>query len=216
MARGKSEKAPEIAPITAENARTFGDFMMHKKRPATEISVFTVPPGTPFETPEGLKAEDEETRIAFDSQGGVYPVRESVFAETYAPLTPDDIRGGPDVDLSIAADDLVDGPALEALSIRAAEPPANDRDSYLIEITNPDALSETMEQLVSLLRAAERLATEVIEMDGGERRTLIVGGAVVVDLAAEIARELIARRILPPGWLEAVSRGEKLEEGEPS
>lgn len=81
----------KYGPITAENAETmanlggrgqvgFGEF---RKIGTTKISRFTVPPGVPYSTPEGLKAEDEETRIAFDSQGGVYPIRESVFRETY-------------------------------------------------------------------------------------------------------------------------------------
>lgn len=70
-------------PITSQNAEHQGEFGYYRKRVLSRISNFTVPPGTPFETPEGLKAEDEETRIAFDSQGGVYPIRESVFQETY-------------------------------------------------------------------------------------------------------------------------------------
>jgi hypothetical protein len=102
MAAGKTEKKPEIAPITSENARSFGSFAPHRKTTLTEISTFTVPPATPYETPEGLKAEDEETRIAFDSQGGVYPIRESVFAETYA-LAPEDR----DVQLDTGTDELI-------------------------------------------------------------------------------------------------------------
>jgi hypothetical protein len=62
----------------------FGDdFGLYRKAVLTKASNFTVPPGTTFDTPEGLKAEDEECRIAVDSQGGVYPIRESVFQNTY-------------------------------------------------------------------------------------------------------------------------------------
>lgn len=71
--------------VTKENASTFGSFSRFKKTGATVISNFTVAPGTPFQTPEGLKAEDEPCRIAFDVQGGVYPIRESVFIVTYEP-----------------------------------------------------------------------------------------------------------------------------------
>lgn len=69
-------------PITSQNCRGF-KFATFKKKVTTEISDFTVPPGYKYETPEGLTSEDEETRIAIDSQGGVYPIRESVFQETY-------------------------------------------------------------------------------------------------------------------------------------
>lgn len=70
-------------PVTPENAEALGEFGTFRKTALSRVSKFTVPPGTPFETPEGLKAEDEECRVAFDSQGGVYPIRESVFCETY-------------------------------------------------------------------------------------------------------------------------------------
>lgn len=69
--------------ITGENAERLGDFGLYRKIGLSRISNFTVPPGTKFCTPEGLHAEDEPCRVAFDSQGGVYPIRESVFAETY-------------------------------------------------------------------------------------------------------------------------------------
>lgn len=69
-------------PITPQNIQGFL-FDSFRKKTLTKISSFTVPPGYRYETPEGLKAEDEETRIAIDSQGGVYPIRESVFKETY-------------------------------------------------------------------------------------------------------------------------------------
>ena len=72
--------------ITSLNARQMGQFARHQKKTTTIISDFTVPPGTPFETPEGLKAEDEPCRIAFDIQGGVYPIRESVYRATYSRL----------------------------------------------------------------------------------------------------------------------------------
>ena len=74
-------------PVTPQNAAGLGEFGQFRKVATTRISLFTVPPGTPFETPEGLKAEDEECRVAFDVQGGVYPIRESVFQQSYAPDT---------------------------------------------------------------------------------------------------------------------------------
>lgn len=69
-------------PITLDKLPE-GKYALYRKTALTQASTFTVPAGTPFQTPEGLKAEDEECRIAIDSQGGVYPIRESVFRETY-------------------------------------------------------------------------------------------------------------------------------------
>lgn len=65
------------------NSLPEGDYGLYHKKVLTRASDFTVPPGTTFETPEGLKAEDEECRVAIDAQGGVYPIRESVFQATY-------------------------------------------------------------------------------------------------------------------------------------
>ena len=76
--------------ITRWNAIERGKFSEYRKLATTWISDFTVAPGVSYATPEGLRAEDEETRIAFDVQGGVYPIRESVFRASYAPLA--DIR----------------------------------------------------------------------------------------------------------------------------
>jgi len=70
-------------PIITRDNLPEGDYGLYRKTALTRASDFTVPPGTTFETPEGLKAEDEECRVAIDSQGGVYPIRESVFRETY-------------------------------------------------------------------------------------------------------------------------------------
>ena len=70
--------------LTRDNARDYGEFGLFTKVGQTLISLFTVPPGVSYQTPEGLRAEDEETRIAFDIQGGVYPIRESVFHRSYA------------------------------------------------------------------------------------------------------------------------------------
>ena len=85
----------ERRSVTRENARDGGEFGEFRKVGTTTISLFTVPPGVPYQTPEGLRAEDEETRIAFDVQGGVYPIRESVFQRSYAadalPATPPDV-----------------------------------------------------------------------------------------------------------------------------
>lgn len=69
--------------ITPETANGYGDFALYRKTALSTISTFTVPAGTRFQTPEGLHAEDEECRIAYDTQGGVYPIRESVFQESY-------------------------------------------------------------------------------------------------------------------------------------
>ena len=69
--------------VTPTNAAVMGDFGWFRKTSMTRISLFTVPPGTSFKTPEGLQAEDEDCRIAFDVQGGVYPIRESVFQASY-------------------------------------------------------------------------------------------------------------------------------------
>lgn len=77
-------RGPGRDPITSTNPPS-GSYGPHRKKVATRISHFTVPPGTPFDTPEGLVAEDEECRVAFDSQGGVYPIRESVYRASYEP-----------------------------------------------------------------------------------------------------------------------------------
>jgi hypothetical protein len=72
-----------MMPITPESAERDFDFGLHRKTTLTRISTTTVPPGTPFQTPEGRVAEDEKARVAFDAQGGVYPIRESIFRATY-------------------------------------------------------------------------------------------------------------------------------------
>ena len=72
--------------ITRSNALSQGKFGRFSKKVSTVISYFMVPAGTSFDTPEGLKAEDEPCRIAFDTQGGVYPIRESVFQASYVRL----------------------------------------------------------------------------------------------------------------------------------
>jgi hypothetical protein len=59
-------------------------FGLYRKTALTRISDRVYPPGTVYQTPEGLKAEDEETRCAIDAHGGVYPIRESVFRMTYS------------------------------------------------------------------------------------------------------------------------------------
>lgn len=74
-------------PITSASAEAMGTFSEYRKIATTRISDFTVPPGVPYQTPEGLRAEDEPTRIAFDVQGCVYPIRESVFGASYAALS---------------------------------------------------------------------------------------------------------------------------------
>lgn len=81
---GASSPLPDVVTPESIKRFVFGEF---RKRTLTKISEFTVPAGTPFETPEGLKAEDEECRVAFDAQGGVYPIRESIFLETYERAT---------------------------------------------------------------------------------------------------------------------------------
>jgi hypothetical protein len=69
-------------PITAADLPA-GNYGQYRKTTLTTISDFTVPAGTPFVTPEGLRAEDEECRVALDVQGGVYPIRESVCRASY-------------------------------------------------------------------------------------------------------------------------------------
>ena len=73
----------EVVALTPEYARSSTTFTEYRKRTLTPISDITFPPGTIYQTPEGLRAEDEETRAAFDVQGGIYPIRESVFQATY-------------------------------------------------------------------------------------------------------------------------------------
>lgn len=75
-----------MEPIDATWAKANRGFAPYRKRVLTFISTTTVPAGTVFQTPEGLKAEDEECRIAFDIQGGIYPIRESVFLASYEEL----------------------------------------------------------------------------------------------------------------------------------
>jgi len=58
-------------------------FSEYRKTALTRISDRTFPPGTVYQTPEGLRAEDEGTRCAIDVQGGIYPIRESVFRASY-------------------------------------------------------------------------------------------------------------------------------------
>jgi hypothetical protein len=72
-------------PLTPGAAMAESAFSLYRKKTLTSISDRTYPPGTVYETPEGLRAEDEETRCAFDAQGHIYPIRESVFRATYAP-----------------------------------------------------------------------------------------------------------------------------------
>jgi len=70
-------------PLTAGEALRRSTFTEYRKTALTPISDITYPPGTVFQTPEGLRAEDEDTRAAFDVQGNIYPIRESVFRASY-------------------------------------------------------------------------------------------------------------------------------------
>jgi hypothetical protein len=72
-----------VVVVTAGIADELGEYADYRKIVLTRISLFTVPPGTAFMTPEGLRAEDEACRVAFDVDGGVYPIRESVFQASY-------------------------------------------------------------------------------------------------------------------------------------
>lgn len=74
-----------MKPITPTDLPP-GKYADFHKVAVTRISCFTVPAGTPFHTPEGLRAEEEQCRIALDVQGGVYPIRESVFQASYEPV----------------------------------------------------------------------------------------------------------------------------------
>ncbi len=69
--------------LTAADASALSGFTEYRKKLLTSISDSTFPAGTIYATPEGLRAEDEETRCAFDVQGGIYPIRESVFQASY-------------------------------------------------------------------------------------------------------------------------------------
>lgn len=73
--------------LTVDEALTRSGFTEYRKTALTLISDITFPAGTVYQTPEGLRAEDEETRCAFDIQGGIYPIRESVFQASYEPIT---------------------------------------------------------------------------------------------------------------------------------
>lgn len=75
-------------PLTAGDALAVTGFTECRKTALTPISDITFPPGTVYQTPEGLRAEDEETRCAFDVQGGIYPIRESVFQASYEAALP--------------------------------------------------------------------------------------------------------------------------------
>ena len=77
-----------IDPLTAAAALAQSGFTEYRKKLLTSISDITFPPGTVYQTPEGLRAEDEETRCAFDVQGGIYPIRESGFQASFEQLTP--------------------------------------------------------------------------------------------------------------------------------
>lgn len=86
------------------------------------ISDRSFPPGTTYQTPEGLRAEDEDTRAALDVQGGIYPIRESVFRASYTSAEMDEEMEGFDAErddryevLRRAADRLQD-----AIAVRAA------------------------------------------------------------------------------------------------
>jgi uncharacterized membrane protein len=64
-----------------------GSFGEYRKATLTRISDAVYPPGVVYATPEGLRAEDEATRCAVDVQGGIYPIRVSVFEATYERAT---------------------------------------------------------------------------------------------------------------------------------
>jgi hypothetical protein len=70
-------------PLTVADAMRRSGFSLYQKTARTLISDITFPPGTVYDTPEGLRAEDEETRAALDARGGIYPIREAIFRATY-------------------------------------------------------------------------------------------------------------------------------------
>ena len=84
---------PCSAVVTPSNSTTFGPFVPHRKKGLTLISLETVPPGTAFMTPEGLNADDEPCHIAYDVNGGVYPIRHSVYEATYVRVDQEAARG---------------------------------------------------------------------------------------------------------------------------
>jgi hypothetical protein len=83
-AAGTDEETRMAAPLTAATVKARSIFSLYRKTALTSISDAVFPPGTVFSTPEGLLAEDEPVRAAMDVQGGVYPIRESVFRASYA------------------------------------------------------------------------------------------------------------------------------------
>lgn len=83
LPRGRGEAMSTEAILTAAEALRMSGFTEYRAKAMTPISDRTFPPGTIYQTPEGLRAEDEETRCAFDVQGGIYPIRESVFRASY-------------------------------------------------------------------------------------------------------------------------------------
>ena len=78
---------PTPDPLTAADALAQSGFTEYRKKLLTSISDIRFPPGTVYQTPEGLRTDDEETRCAFDVQGGIYPIRESVFQASYEVAT---------------------------------------------------------------------------------------------------------------------------------
>lgn len=132
--------------LTAESAKALTEFSLYRKAARTLISDRTFPPGTVYETPEGLRAEDEDTRAALDVQGGIYPIRVSVFKASYVP---DDEPAAPSQPVPSGLDEL-------AFSIDAIERRIGDK-----SWTTADGLSviAPIEAVRDVLRAARRTTT---------------------------------------------------------
>ncbi len=58
-------------------------FAYCRKKVLTPISETKVPAGTEVETLEGWFKCAEESRIAVDSQGNIYPIAESIYQNDY-------------------------------------------------------------------------------------------------------------------------------------
>lgn len=68
--------------INKDDATAF-HYQRYRKKGTTEISDEVIPAGTKVATLEGDYRCSEQSRIARDVKGNVYPIAESVFSESY-------------------------------------------------------------------------------------------------------------------------------------
>jgi hypothetical protein len=76
----EQESLPEL--ITTDDKYLF-TFSEYRKKGTTQLSDQTVPKGQKVDTPEGEYTCWEDSRIAIDADGKVYPVAVSVFEKSY-------------------------------------------------------------------------------------------------------------------------------------